>query len=54
MDQSLEYKINVMQAFQEGKAIEAAPSYEDTVGNFFDTADPSWNWHDYYYRVKVV
>lgn len=52
MDQSLEYKIGVMQAFLAGQAIEAFLLYEDTWGNPFDTANPSWNWSSYYYRVK--
>ena len=52
MDQSLEYKIGVMQAFLAGQAIEAFPLYEDVWCRPFETANPSWNWSSYYYRVK--
>jgi len=52
MDQSLGYKIAVMQAFKEGKAIEMAVLYDVGTGEFFDVKDPSWNWYQCYYRVK--
>ncbi len=53
MDQSLVYKIEVMQASLAGQAIEACLLQEDFSGNFFTTADPSWDWTSYYYRVQA-
>jgi len=52
MDQSLEYKIGVMQAFLAGQAIEACLLTDTLPANFFTTADPSWDWTSCYYRVR--
>lgn len=52
MDQSLEYKIGVMQAFLAGQSIEACLLTDTLPANFFTTADPSWDWTSYHYRVR--
>ena len=52
MDQSLEYKIGVMQAFLAGQSIEACLLTDTLPANFFTTADPSWDWTSCYYRVR--
>lgn len=46
-------KIAVMQAFEEGKAIQYKPSMAaDVAGNWARSLGPLWNWDRYSYRIK--
>jgi hypothetical protein len=48
---SLRYKINVMEAFAEGKCIECRAK---SKRKWEDIYIPLWNWEDYHYRVKLA
>ena len=55
---SIEEKIQIMQAFRDGKAIESRrmPNFEEGLseGDWGDDALPTWNWSRRDYRVKPV
>ena len=43
--------IAVMQAYEDGKEIELVPNcYTDKIWK--DTSNPTWDWHQFDYRVK--
>lgn len=46
----IDYKISVMQAFKEGKAIERK---EYGFTEWKEDFEPSWDWIDFDYRVKI-
>ena len=49
------YMIEVMQAYEEGAAIEArSVSWPEEGAVYADAENPSWNWNFYDYRVKPV
>ena len=46
-------KIEVMQAFAEGKTIEYISRTIGTDSNWRITTNPIWDWHNYNYRIQV-
>lgn len=46
-----QYKIEVMQAFLEGKQIETR-NYDNELWHTYLNIEPGWNWQNFDYRVK--
>ena len=50
MMMTLKEKIAVMQAFEDGKLVQATPN--DSFSEWHDSQFPAWDWFRYDYRVK--
>lgn len=44
--------IAVMLAFDEGKTIEYNSKWGSSANDWYEVADPAWDWHANHYRVK--